>query len=70
MKITTVITFFATSIVPITSFIISILSYINNRKKKEVDRELKQNSINGNNYYIEDNRNIEIYSTHNNLVAE
>ena len=70
MKITTVITFFATSIVPITSCIISILSYINNRKKKEVDRELKQNSINGNNYYIEDNRNIEIYSTHNNLVAE
>ncbi|MGG5307538.1 hypothetical protein IGK38_002207 [Enterococcus pernyi] len=69
IEITTVITFLATSIVPFASCTISILTYINNRKKKNIDRQLYQNSINGNNYYIEANRNIEVYSTNNDLVA-
>lgn len=70
MEITAVITFFATSIIPIISGLISILTYINNRKKKEIERELNQKNINGNNYYYEDNRSIELYSTNNYLVAE
>ncbi|HGF7825397.1 TPA: hypothetical protein QFM38_001854 [Enterococcus faecium] len=70
MEITAVITFFATSIIPIISGLISILTYINNRKKKEIERKLNQKNINGNNYYYEDNRSIELYSTNNYLVAE
>ncbi|OQO70604.1 hypothetical protein BH747_06185 [Enterococcus villorum] len=70
MEITAVITFFATSIIPIISGLISILTYINNRKKKKIERELNQKNINGNNYYYEDNRSIELYSTNNYLVAE
>ncbi|HGF8046666.1 TPA: hypothetical protein QFL03_002061, partial [Enterococcus faecium] len=67
MEITAVITFFATSIIPIISGLISILTYINNRKKKEIERKLNQKNINGNNYYYEDNRSIELYSTNNYL---
>lgn len=53
----------ATVLVPIASCIISFLTYRNERKKKEVENKIEQNNINGNNYYYENNKNI-------NLVVE
>lgn len=73
-ELPTIITFIATSLVPIASCIISILNYINKRKKKEVDkkveREITQNNTSGDNYYYEDNRKIEISADFNNLIVE
>lgn len=73
-KLPTIVTFLSVSIAPIASLIISVLSYINDRKKKELDkkvqREVTQKNTTGDNYYYEDNRKIEISDTTYNLFAE
>lgn len=69
-----IVTFVSASIVPIASLIISLLSYINDRKKKDIDekveRNVTQNNTAGDNYYYEDNRKIEISETTYNLLEE
>lgn len=71
-NIKSIIDYIAVSIVPIASCVIALFTYINTRKKKEIDKEVdkevkvNQKNTHGNNYHYEDNRTyVESY----NLVA-
>ncbi|MDT2692167.1 hypothetical protein P7E30_18585 [Enterococcus gallinarum] len=59
-----IIDYVALSIAPIAGFVISLLTYLNSQKEKKINNQVKKQihmeNTNGNNYYYEDNRKIEV----------
>ncbi|EHM3060391.1 hypothetical protein [Enterococcus faecalis] len=59
-----IIDYVALSIAPIAGFVISLLTYLNSQKEEKLNNQVKKQihieNTNGNNYYYEDNRKIEV----------
>lgn len=70
-RIINIINSISITLIPIAGFIVSLLTFLNERKKDKIDgkaeKEIKQKNIHGNNYYYEDNRTYEISSVLNDL---
>ncbi|MCD2208605.1 hypothetical protein [Listeria booriae] len=64
------ILFISTAIVPILMLILSIFSFWQSRKSDAVGKQIQQANVHGDNYYVEDNRSINVQLSVNQLVDQ